>query len=130
MSKGTILVTDDEEIAQQFLSHIIRREGYEVEIAENGARALELIKEHKFSLILLDIEMPDMDGIEVLKIIRKTHSKSELPVIMATAMDSSDDMVKALDAGANDYMTKPLDIAVLLARIRAQLSDPNPEKNS
>ena len=86
-----------------------------------GKKAVEVIENGSFDLVLLDIEMPEMDGTEVLRHVRNTYSKKQLPVIMVTANSQSTKVVEALDIGANDYVSKPLDIASLLARIRSQL---------
>ena len=93
-----------------------QRRGFEVEEAESGARALEMIAVSAYDLVLLDVRMPDMDGIEALRHIRQTYSADALPVIMCTANNTSEDIVTALAAGANDYVAKPVDFAVALAR--------------
>ncbi len=117
----TILVVDDEEMSRDMLSRWLQKKGYVVFTAENGKQALNIIVEYKFDLVLLDIMMPEMDGITVLKLIRKTYPKPELPIIMVTAKGESGDIVHALELGANDYVTKPIDMAVALARIKTQL---------
>lgn len=119
---GTLLVVDDNEANLDMLSRRLQRKGYTTLTAGGGQAALDCIREQTFDLILLDIMMPDIDGIEVLRILRQTYSASELPVIMVTAKSDSEQMVEALDLGANDYVTKPIDINVVLARIRTQLS--------
>jgi DNA-binding response OmpR family regulator len=96
--------------------------GYCVAVAADGRQALQMLLTQPFDLVLLDIMMPEMSGFEVLTILRERHSAAELPVIMATARDQSRDIVEALTLGANDYVTKPLDFPVVLARIRTQLS--------
>ncbi len=116
-----ILVVDDNESNRDLLSRRLEKKSFRVATASGGRRALDLLGQETFQLVLLDIMMPDMSGIEVLREIRKTRSASELPVIMATAKADSKDMVEALDLGANDYVTKPIDFAVLLARVQAQL---------
>ena len=90
--------------------------------AENGRRALDMIATQAFDLIVLDIMMPGLSGLEVLEDLRQRYAPSELPVIMATAKDQSEDIVLALQLGANDYVTKPLDFPVVLARVQTQLS--------
>ncbi len=99
----------------------LRRSGYHARGVFSGPQALKALEEETFDLVVLDIMMPEMDGIEVLKEIRKRYSLSDLPVIMATAKTESADMVKAFEAGANDYVTKPIDLWVLLARIQVHL---------
>ena len=118
----TLLVVDDtpENIAvlREALSST-----YRVKVALNGQRALDIVAASPPpDLVLLDIMMPGMDGMEVLDRIRETRSAVELPVIMVTAKDESSDIVEALDRGANDYVTKPVDISVALARIRTHLA--------
>jgi signal transduction histidine kinase len=120
-AQGHLLVVDDNEMNRDMLSRRLKREGYTVTIAEDGYQALEMIKQTKFDLILLDIMMPGISGFEMMPIIRQTRSLAELPIIMATAKDQSEDIVEGLRLGANDYVTKPIDFPVLLARINIQL---------
>ncbi len=117
----TLLVVDDNEMNRDMLSRRLARKGYQVKVAEDGERALAVVEEGAVDLVLLDIMMPGIDGVEVLKILRRKHSQTELPVIMATAKADSKDMVEALGEGANDYVVKPLDFPVVLARVQAQL---------
>jgi len=119
---GRLLIVDDNKMNREVLRLRLDRKGYETEIAENGRQALALIAAQPFDLVLLDIMMPDMDGFQVLEAIREGHSLTKLPVIMATAKDMSDDIVKAMSLGANDYVTKPIDFPVALARIQTQLA--------
>jgi class 3 adenylate cyclase/AmiR/NasT family two-component response regulator len=119
---GTLLVVDDNELNRDMLSRRLRSRGYEVVTAEDGQRALDLVASQRFDLILLDIMMPVLSGLDVLKVIRATYSVAELPIIMATAKDQGTDVVEALRMGANDYVTKPLDFPVVLARAETQLS--------
>lgn len=118
----SLLVVDDNEDNLHMLSLRLTRRGYTVAVANSGRKALDVIENQRFDLILLDIMMPEMDGFEVLTVIRKTHSIADFPVIMATAKDESEDVVKALKLGANDYVTKPIDFPVLLARVQTHLS--------
>ena len=119
---GRLLVVDDNEMNRDMLSRRLQRKGHEVVTADDGAAALELIERETFDVVLLDIMMPGIDGFEVLERLRAKHSATELPVIMATAKGERDDIVKALKMGANDYVTKPLDFAVVSARVQTQLS--------
>ncbi len=114
-----ILIIEDEEKIARVLQLELEFEGYETGIAYTGSDGLSLYREQKWDLILLDIMMPVMDGIEVLKRIRATELTT--PVIMLTAKDELDDKVSGLDLGANDYITKPFAIEELLARIRVAL---------
>jgi len=116
-----ILVVDDNEMNRDMLSRRLLKRGHEVLGAEDGYRGLELIDREDFDIVLLDIMMPGIDGLEVLERIREGNPPEVLPVIMATAKDSSEDIVHALELGANDYVTKPFDFPVVLARIQTQL---------
>ncbi|MEW6365596.1 MAG: response regulator [Acidobacteriota bacterium] len=120
--KGHILVVDDDEANRDLLRRRLERRGCVVTLAEDGPQAIEMAHEQKFDLILLDVMMPGMSGIEVLKIIRQTQSPVDLPVIMVTAKDRSEDVVAGFQDGANDYATKPLDFPVVMARVETQLS--------
>jgi adenylate cyclase len=119
---ATVLVVDDSEQNRDMLSRRLKARGYSVITAENGYRALDLIRTKALDLVVLDIMMPDLSGLELLQCVRQHHSMAELPVIMATARDRSQDTVDALRLGANDYVTKPLDFPVVLARVETQLS--------
>ena len=122
MSRGSLLVVDDNEANRDVLSRRLRQRGFEVAVAADGPSALVLAAQAAFDLILLDVEMPGMSGLEVLSQLRKAHSRTELPVIMVTARTSGDDIVEALAFGANDYVTKPIDFPVALARIETHLA--------
>lgn len=121
MSAGSILVVDDNAMNRDMLSRRLTRRGHTVACAEDGQAALAMLDEGAFDLVLLDIMMPGISGIEVLTRIRETRDAAELPVIMATAKDEQADIVGALDLGANDYVTKPLEFPVVLARVNVQL---------
>ncbi len=117
---GRVLVVDDEPGNRELLGRWLVRAGFEVAEAGSGQEALVMVDEQSFDLVPLDVMMPDMDGMATLESIRRRRSVSELPVIMATALTGNDDMVAALDLGANDYVTKPFDRAVVVARVRTQ----------
>ena len=119
---NSLLVVDDEELNREGLSRRLQKHGYDVTLAATGREAIEFLGGRRFDLILLDIMMPGMNGLEVLKFLRRVDSPIDLPIIMVTAKGESEDVVEALELGANDYVTKPLDFPVVLARIRAQLS--------
>jgi len=119
---GQLLVVDDNEMNRDLLSRRLSKKGYRVQVAEGGVRALEMIEDETFDVVLLDIMMPGMDGMDVLERIRGDHGPDELPVIMATAKTESEDIVAALKLGANDYVTKPFDFPVVLARVQTQLA--------
>jgi len=119
---GTVLVVDDEEVWLGMLSQFLQGKGFNVLSATNGPSALALLAQDQIDLVLLDFLMPEMDGLEVLDKIRHDYSRAALPVIMATAKTSSRDIVTALRKGANDYLTKPFDFPVVLARVETQMS--------
>jgi CheY-like chemotaxis protein len=120
-AENTLLVVDDSAENRDILARRLRRKGFRVLEADSGPAALELIEREPVDLMLLDIMMPGMNGLEVLRIVRRSRPAHVLPVIMATARSESEDMVEALEMGANDYVTKPLDFPVVLARVQAQL---------
>src|SRR5262245_42396209 len=101
---GSLLVVDDDEHNRDLLCRRLERKGYVAMAADCGKQALEFISKQLFDLVLLDIMMPDLDGLSVLKMIREMYTAAELPVIMVTAKSDSDDIVGALSLGANDYV--------------------------
>ena len=107
---------------RDMLARRLARRGYTVAVAADGYQALAMIEAQQFDLVLLDIMMPGMSGLDVLKTVRQRYAAADLPVIMVTAKDESDDIVAALQLGANDYVTKPLDFPVVLARTETQLA--------
>ena len=115
---GKILIIEDEEKIARFLELELEFEGYQVDKAFNGRDGLELAQTCPFDLILLDIMLPGLNGIEVL---RRLRQFTDIPIILLTARDTVIDKVAGLDGGANDYVTKPFAIEELLARIRAAL---------
>jgi diguanylate cyclase (GGDEF)-like protein len=117
-----VLVVDDAEDNRIILNRRLTKRGFEVVEADNGLAALALIAEQSFDLVLLDIMMPGIDGIEVLKRIRTTLSPDRLPVLMVTAKASNTDVIEALELGANDYITKPVDFPIAMARIKTQIA--------
>lgn len=119
---GRVLIVDDNEMNRDMLCRRLAREGYDVTPAADGHQALSACDQQEFDLIVLDIMMPGISGLDVLKTLRKQHTVMDLPVIMATAKNQSEDVVEALKLGANDYVTKPIDFPVLLARVRTQMS--------
>jgi len=122
-----ILIIEDEEKLARFVEMELSYEGYSVSKAFDGRKGLELALSGEFDLILLDIMLPGLSGMEILRRLRKT---SNIPVIMLTARDSVMDKVSGLDSGADDYITKPFAIEELLARIRSALrKNKTPEKN-
>jgi diguanylate cyclase (GGDEF)-like protein/PAS domain S-box-containing protein len=121
-SLGFLLVVDDEEMNRDMLSRRLELEGYTVLTAPGGAEALKLISELDFDAVLLDAMMPLQSGYEVLTEIRKQYSAIDLPVLMATAKSQSEDVVNAFEIGANDYITKPINFPVAIARIKCHVA--------
>ncbi len=117
--KKILLVEDDDALRQSLGEQLQLHEEFTTIEADSGAEALSLAKGEYFDAILLDVGLPDMDGREVCRLMRRSGVKS--PVIMLTAAGSDADTILGLDAGANDYVTKPFRLGVLLARLRAQL---------
>ena len=117
-----LLIVDDVADNRAVLSRRFLRQGFAVQEADGGLSALEAITCAEFDVVLLDILMPDLDGIEVLKRIRAAHSPARLPVIMVTAKAEAVDIVGALELGANDYVTKPVDFPIAMARVKTQIA--------
>src|SRR6267143_1223214 len=110
------------EMNRDMLARRLARKGYVIGLAGNAQDLLQRVKQDGVDLVLLDIEMPEISGLDALKTLREHYSPAELPIIMVTAKTQSEDIVKALDLGANDYLTKPIDFPVAVARIGTQLS--------
>ena len=124
---ASILVVDDSKVNRFVAETKLREAGYEVAVVEDGQAAFDALgiegedKAKRFDAVLLDVMMPEIDGMEVLTRIREKWTSIELPVIMTTAKDEREDILAALEAGANDYVPKPLDLAILLARLTTHL---------
>src|SRR5258707_6910501 len=114
----TVLVVEDEASIASFVAAYLKNAGYGVRTTGNGAEALKLVGSEKPALVVLDLMLPDMDGVEVCKRIRQT---TDLPVLMLTARDEDVDKIIGLEVGADDYMTKPFNPRELVARVRAIL---------
>jgi two-component system response regulator MprA len=120
MSAMKILVVDDERAVRESLRRALELEGYEIELAEDGQEALALLKSQaEPDAVILDVLMPGLDGLEVCRRLRNDGSR--LPILMLTARDAVENRVAGLDAGADDYVTKPFSLEELLARVRALL---------
>src|SRR2546421_2267569 len=113
-----ILLVDDEHAVQPLLSYPLRKDGYEVVAAHDGREALDRFAEQRFDLVVLDIMLPKLDGIEVC---RRLRSRSQVPIIMLTARDDEIDKVLGLEMGADDYITKPFSVREFRSRVRAAL---------
>ena len=122
MSAPLILVVEDEPLSQDMLTKRLQGRGYLVEGARDARDCLDwLAAGHRCSLVLMDVAMPGMSGVECVREIRKSFSHDALPVIMVSARVDSDDVVESLTAGANDYVVKPVNFRVLLARVKSAL---------
>ena len=119
--RGVVLVVDDEYVNRAIMCRLLKKAGFDTVEASNGIEALEAIDATEFDLILLDIVMPEMNGFEVLKTLRRKRSELDLPVIMVTANDEAAQVVEAFENGANDFINKPIDPAVTMARINMHL---------
>ena len=117
-----LLVVCDDAINRDLMLHRLSRRGFNVSSAGNGEDAMEQIQSRHVDLVLLDLEMPGSNGIETLKTLRQTHTPEQLPIIMVIDKADSNGVAEVLAAGANDYVTKPIDLSVVLARIQTQLS--------
>lgn len=118
-SRTILLVDDDEDLRDSLKSQLALHDEFDILIAGTATHGIDIAKAERIDLILLDVGLPDMDGREACKILRKAGIKS--PIIMLTGNTADSDVILGLDAGANDYVTKPFKFAVLLARVRAQL---------
>jgi two-component system sensor histidine kinase/response regulator len=119
---GTVLVVDDNEMNRDVLSRRLKREGFAVVAVDGGQAAIDRLGAEPFDIILLDVMMPHVSGLDVLRWVRARRGLAEAPVIMVTAKDQSEDVVEALGLGANDYVVKPIDFPVLMARVRTHLN--------
>jgi DNA-binding response OmpR family regulator len=114
-----ILIVDDIEENRDLLERALRSSGYETISASSGREALSIVSTHSLDLVLLDWMMPQLSGLDTLRAIRELHPRSRLPVIMCTAVGEEMSVVAAMSAGANDYITKPISIPILRARMTA-----------
>ncbi|SEL13616.1 response regulator transcription factor [Pacificibacter marinus] len=117
--KKILLVDDDDDLREALSEQLVMTEDFDVFEADSGATGMEKIKDQHYDLVMLDVGLPDTDGRELCKLMRKSGVKC--PILMLTGHDTDADTILGLDAGANDYVTKPFKFPVLLARIRAQL---------
>lgn len=118
MANRSILVIDDEKDIQKLLRYNLEKEGYQVLAAKTGEEGLELARQKKPDLIVLDLMLPGMDGLEICKILKADKNTKNIPVLMLTAKGSEVDQVVGLELGASDYLTKPFSVKILLARLK------------
>jgi CheY-like chemotaxis protein len=123
-AKASILIADDDASNREVLSYYLRRQGYDIQAVADGEQALAAIAGRRFSLVLLDVVMPGLDGLEALRRIRRTHGARELPVILFTGLDAPDALDTAGELGANAWLAKPYQLADLLAAVRSQIASP------
>ncbi len=124
MNKKHILLLEDDEILAQSLVQLLESEGYEITLVNDGEEVLEATYDNKYDMYLLDINVPLLDGIETLKLLRDADDKT--PAFFLTALKDLESLEKAFDSGCNDYIKKPFDIDELLIRIKSVLKDKNP----
>lgn len=115
---GRLLLVDDDRFILNALARLLGTQGYHCTMAASGSEALLLVDKEPFDLVLLDVNLPDMDGVSIC---RRLRAKHQMPIIMVTARDSASDKVVGLEVGADDYVTKPFEPNEVLARVRAQL---------
>ncbi|HID94796.1 MAG TPA: response regulator [Candidatus Latescibacteria bacterium] len=132
MPKGKILIVDDEEDILTLLAYNLQKEGYRTVGVKTGEAALQLVEEENPDLIILDLMLPEIDGLEVCRILKSNEKTSAIPIIMLTAKGEEADIVVGLEMGADDYVTKPFSPRVLSARVKALLrrktTEPIPEE--
>jgi DNA-binding response OmpR family regulator len=119
MPKPSVLIVDDDPAALRMIEYIFRRANYAVHLASNGPVALSKVNEVKPDLVILDVMMPEVSGLEVCERLRAQPATAHLPIIMLSAKDQVDDKVDGFEAGADDYVSKPVDPQELLARAKA-----------
>lgn len=120
-TKVRVLVVDDDNMSGELLRKRLEKRGFDSHYIDNGADCLKYIETNKVDLVLLDLMMPGMSGTEVLVSIRENYNNYQLPVIIVTAKDSTNDVVDSLKSGANDYLTKPINLDIAEARIDTQV---------
>jgi two-component system, OmpR family, alkaline phosphatase synthesis response regulator PhoP len=119
MAKETILVVDDEEDILELVRHHLKREGYEVQCADSGEKALKAARNNPVDLIVLDLMLPGIDGLEVTRTLKNDPQTNHIPILMLSAKGEESDVVTGLELGADDYVTKPFSPRILIARTRA-----------
>ncbi len=128
MAKERILVVEDEEDILELVRYNLEKEGYQIDGVFSGEDALRKVKEDTFDLIILDLMLPGVDGLEVCKILKYNSRSAHIPIVMLTAKGEESDVVIGLELGADDYITKPFSPRILMARIKAVLRRRQQEK--
>jgi len=121
IAPGTVLVADDNRMNRLLLGRSLEQEGHAVVFAEDGRQALELLRERPFDVLLLDVLMPELDGYRVLEELQSDARLRDIPVVMTSALDELDSVVKCIEMGAEDYLTKPINPILLNARVNASI---------
>jgi len=121
MSKETVLIVDDEEDIIELIKYNLKNEGYAILTAQTGEDAIKIVKQSQPDLIVLDLMLPGIDGLEVTKYLKNNDLSKDIPIVMLTAKGEESDIVTGLELGANDYISKPFSPKVLVARIRSIL---------
>lgn len=121
MSKETILIVDDEEDILELIKYNLKNEGYQILTAQTGEAAIKIARQSQLDLLILDLMLPGIDGLEVTRYLKNNAATQDLPIVMLTAKGEESDVVTGLELGANDYISKPFSPKVLIARIRAIL---------
>ncbi|MGB6220772.1 response regulator [Haloferula sp.] len=121
MSHAKILIADDGRVMRTVITAKLAEKDYSVTAVASGREALESIEQEPVDLVVLDIHMPDMDGLETLRHLRQRYTAIQLPVIMATANDEDEDVIESFEAGANDFVSKPINFPILFARMETHL---------
>ncbi|MBC8438876.1 MAG: response regulator [Deltaproteobacteria bacterium] len=119
MTKETILIVDDEEDILELIKYNLKNGGYSILTAQSGEQAIKIAKQSRPDLIVLDLMLPGMDGLEVTRYLRSNEETRDMPIVMLTAKGEESDIITGLELGANDYISKPFSPKVLTARIRA-----------
>lgn len=127
MSKEKILIVEDEKDIVELIQYNLEKENFKVQSANNGQKALDLVRKNHPDLILLDLMLPEIDGLEFCRILKKDPKASHIPIIMLTAKAGESDKIVGLELGADDYITKPFSVKELIARVKALLRRMNPE---
>ncbi len=127
MSKETILIVDDEEDIIELIKYNLKNEGYAILTAQTGEQAIKTAKQYKPDLVVLDLMLPGIDGLEVTKYLKNNEQTGDIPIVMLTAKGEESDIVTGLELGASDYISKPFSPKVLVARIRSILRRRNKE---
>ena len=130
MAKEKILIVEDDKDIRELIRYNLEREGYSTLLAENGERALTLVKNELPRLVILDLMLPDVDGLDVCKIIRHGDQTKHIPIIILTAKSEDSDVIVGLQLGADDYVTKPFSPKVLIARVKTILRRPAHKQKS